>query len=133
MKTPIIQRFAQFAAILWLAGCGILLAMSLSADSDGFSPGLIPELYFCAVLVLSLVTWTLFGWDKWKASREGRRIPEKTLHMMAFLGGWPGAVIGQLMFRHKTVKAGFRLVLGLIVVAHVVCGLFALIQGMVSE
>jgi uncharacterized membrane protein YsdA (DUF1294 family) len=38
---------------------------------------------------------------------------------MAFLGGWPGALIGQRQFRHKTQKVTFRIVFWLVVVLHV--------------
>jgi len=39
------------------------------------------------------------------------RIPEAVLHVVALLGGSPGALIGQELFRHKTRKHAFRLVL----------------------
>ncbi|UOO82529.1 DUF1294 domain-containing protein [Uruburuella testudinis] len=35
------------------------------------------------------------------------RIAEKSLHVVALAGGWPGAQLGRLVFRHKTVKASF--------------------------
>ena len=44
---------------------------------------------------------------------------ERTLHLMAFLGGWPGALIGQRQFRHKTQKVSFRIVFWILVVLHV--------------
>jgi uncharacterized membrane protein YsdA (DUF1294 family) len=40
------------------------------------------------------------------------------LHLLALLGGWPGAVLGQQLFRHKTKKVVFRLVLWLILALH---------------
>ena len=44
---------------------------------------------------------------------------EPTLHLMAFLGGWPGALMGQRQFRHTTQKATFRIVFWIVVVLHV--------------
>jgi len=59
-------------------------------------------------LVLSVFTLLVYGKDKWAAKRQWRRTPEKTLHLLALIGGWPGAVLGQKLFRHKTQKHSFR-------------------------
>ena len=80
---------------------------------------LIAKIYAIVVAAVSLVTFGLFWIDKRRAIREsGNRIPEKTLFMAALLGGWPGALAGQKLFRHKTVKGSFRVVLTLIVGLH---------------
>ena len=58
--------------------------------------------------VMSAVTFIAYGVDKLRA-RSGRwRISEATLLVMGFIGGWPGAIIAQQLFRHKTRKASFR-------------------------
>jgi uncharacterized membrane protein YsdA (DUF1294 family) len=46
-------------------------------------------------------------------------VPEHTLQILAFLGGWPGALIGQRRFHHKTKKLAFLIVFWLVVVLHV--------------
>ena len=74
--------------------------------------------YAVVVFVMSLITFCTYGFDKYRAKRERRRVPEKTLHLMALLGGWPGAWLGQKAFRHKTQKASFRLVFWLSVIAN---------------
>jgi len=74
--------------------------------------------YLAMVFALSGVTFLAYGFDKRRARRGGRRIPENTLHLMEVLGGWPGALIGQRVFRHKTQKLFFRFVLWLCVVLH---------------
>ena len=58
-------------------------------------------------LLLSLVAFLLYGWDKRAAKRRGRRVPERVLLIVALLGGWPGAALAQRLFRHKTRKASF--------------------------
>ena len=75
--------------------------------------------YVSAVAVLSLVTFVVYGFDKRRAQLDGRRVPEKTLHLLAFLGGWPGALAGQRTFRHKTQKLSYRIVFWLCVIGHV--------------
>lgn len=58
---------------------------------------------------LSLVAFLMFGWDKWRASRSGRRVSERTLILLGALGGWPGGFLGARLFRHKTIKRSFRI------------------------
>jgi uncharacterized membrane protein YsdA (DUF1294 family) len=75
-------------------------------------------IYLSLVLVMSLVTFFAYGRDKGQAATGGRRIPERTLHLMAFLGGWPGALLAQRQFRHKTQKTSFRIVFCMVLVLH---------------
>jgi uncharacterized membrane protein YsdA (DUF1294 family) len=74
--------------------------------------------YLSLVLVMSFATFFAYGRDKGQAATGGRRIPERTLHLMAFLGGWPGAILGQRQFRHKTKKMSFRIVFWLVLALH---------------
>ena len=57
----------------------------------------------------STVTFLAFGFDKWRASRSGSRMPESSLVMFGALGGWPGGLFGMMVFRHKTAKWTFQL------------------------
>ena len=59
-------------------------------------------------LVLSAVTFMLYGWDKVSASGGHWRIQESTLNGLALLGGWPGGWIAQHAWRHKSRKASFQ-------------------------
>jgi uncharacterized membrane protein YsdA (DUF1294 family) len=69
--------------------------------------------------VMTIATMVVYGVDKRRANLEGQRIPERTLHILSLLGGWPGAILGQKFFRHKTVKKSFRLVFWLTVIGNV--------------
>lgn len=53
--------------------------------------------------------FVLFGFDKWRAGRGGRRVAEATLLWVSALGGWPGGLLGLIVFRHKSAKASFQL------------------------
>lgn len=65
------------------------------------------------VAFASVAALTLFGVDK-RAARLGHpRVRERTLLLWALAGGWPGALVGQRVFRHKTVDRAFRLGLAL--------------------
>ncbi|MGO3344724.1 MAG: DUF1294 domain-containing protein [Marinomonas sp.] len=61
-------------------------------------------------VILSLVTFIFYGWDKRAAKRDQHRVPEIRLHWLALLGGWPGAILAQKVFRHKTIKKRFRII-----------------------
>lgn len=77
-------------------------------------------------LVASLLTFGAYGLDKRAARLGNRRIPEARLHTFELLGGWPGALAGQSIFRHKRQKTRYMLVFWSIVALHVACwGAFA--------
>ena len=58
----------------------------------------------------TLVTFALYAWDKRAARRRGApRVRERTLHTWALLGGFAGALAGQLLRRHKSRRLGFGL------------------------
>ncbi len=56
----------------------------------------------------SLVVFILYGADKSAAQNNRWRTPESTLHLFALVGGWPGALIAQDIFRHKSKKEAFQ-------------------------
>ncbi len=57
--------------------------------------------------LLSLLLFTVMGADKGRARRGKRRVPEKTLFLLALLGGAPGGTLGMRVFRHKTRHRSF--------------------------
>ena len=79
----------------------------------------------------SLVAFAAFGIDKRAALKGKRRIPEARLHLMELIGGWPGAVLGAFVFRHKIRKPRYLLVLMLSIAAWLVAAWFvtAFISG----
>ncbi|HIE5388410.1 TPA: DUF1294 domain-containing protein [Enterobacter cancerogenus] len=60
------------------------------------------------LLLVNVLTMLIYGGDKLAARREWRRVPESTLLAYGFVGGWPGAIVGQQLFRHKTQKQPFK-------------------------
>ena len=55
-----------------------------------------------AILMISFITFCMYGIDKWKAKRGSWRISEKALLMSAFCFGGIGAFLGMRVFHHKT-------------------------------
>jgi uncharacterized membrane protein YsdA (DUF1294 family) len=74
------------------------------------------HLLACWLVSINLVTFAFYGHDKVQARGERGRVPEVVLHGLVFLGGTLGACLGMRLFRHKTIKAGFRLVFWMIAV-----------------
>ena len=51
---------------------------------------------------INLLTFIIYGIDKWFAKKNMWRIKEATLFFLAFIGGGTGAILGMLLFHHKT-------------------------------
>lgn len=66
----------------------------------------------------SAVAFGLYWYDKHQAKTGQWRTPEKVLHGVELLGGWPGALVAQQVFRHKTRKVSYQVVFWLIVAVH---------------
>ena len=80
--------------------------------------GRIPPIALGVLLLLSLLTFFVYGFDK-NAAEAGRwRTAENTLHLLSLIGGWPGAWIAQQLFRHKVSKTNFMAVYWTTVLAH---------------
>lgn len=79
---------------------------------------MLPSVLLATYAVLSVVTVALYRSDKAAAEQGRRRTPESTLHLLALLGGWPGALVARQAFRHKTVKQPFRTIFWATVVAN---------------
>jgi uncharacterized membrane protein YsdA (DUF1294 family)/cold shock CspA family protein len=56
---------------------------------------------------LSFLAFLAYAFDKSAALSGRRRTPEQTLHLISLAGGWPGALVAQQLFRHKTIKQSF--------------------------
>ena len=77
--------------------------------------------------VVSLIGFFIMGIDKLKAKKGAWRIPEKTLLLMAFLGGGVGVWLGMEVFRHKTKHLQFKYGVPLITILEfiAVCYVFS--------
>lgn len=76
-------------------------------------------LYIYLVLI-SMVAFVMMGIDKHRARRHRWRIPERTLFLTAVLGGSPGAILGMLLFRHKTRHKLFSIGLPAVLIVQLV-------------
>ena len=67
----------------------------------------------------NIVTFLIMGLDKLLAKRDKRRISEKTLLLTAFLMGGLGAWCGSKVFRHKTQKNKFKILLPVSILVNI--------------
>jgi uncharacterized membrane protein YsdA (DUF1294 family) len=63
----------------------------------------------CFFIVINIITFLVFGYDKWRAKNNKRRISEFNLLLLAGIGGTIGGLIGMTFFKHKTNKFSFIL------------------------
>jgi uncharacterized membrane protein YsdA (DUF1294 family) len=77
-------------------------------------------------LVSSSASFIAYGVDKSAAGTTRRRMRESTLHWLAVVGGWPGAMLAQRVFRHKTQKKSFRRVFWITVIVNVILAIAVL-------
>ena len=97
-----------------LAFVGALLAL--------FLLGRVPTAVVLAYVSLSVATFFAYAIDKSAATHNRWRTKESTLIGLGLFGGWPGALLGQKVFRHKTKKAEFQLAFWISVLIN--CGAF---------
>lgn len=108
--------FTALALIAVLAGVGVL-------------PWALAGAYAGA----SLLSWLMYYFDKAAAERGARRTPESTLHLVDLLGGWPGGLVAQQQFRHKTIKTSFQAVFWITVVVNVAAAAWLVRTGLAAE
>jgi len=82
----------------------LFLAIICGLAAGGRLPLVVPAVYLAASVAAAIAYWT----DKSAARTGAWRTPERTLHILALMGGWPGALVAQRVFRHKSAKPSFR-------------------------
>ena len=65
------------------------------------------SIMYCVVMV-NVATLAVYGWDKFRAVRRRRRVPEWILLCLAGAGGSLGALFAMRLFRHKTLHLKFK-------------------------
>jgi len=71
------------------------------------------------LLFLNALTFVLMFLDKWFAHARMRRVPERLFYLLTFLGGSLGMLLGMFLFRHKTKKLSFQLIVGILILVQI--------------
>lgn len=94
---------------------GLFLFSMLASCLLGYTPAGIAVIF----IGFSVATYIAYAKDKRAAINGEWRVSEGSLHLMALLCGWPGAVVAQQKLRHKTRKVSFLAVFWLTVAVNV--------------
>ena len=73
----------------------------------------------CYIVVINLVSFMMFGIDKYKARRGQWRISEATLLAVAAIGGSIGVWMGMKVWHHKTLHSKFRYGVPIMLLVHI--------------
>lgn len=71
------------------------------------------------LLMINVVTFLVYAADKRKAKKGKMRVPEKTLFLLAGIGGSMGALLGMQVLRHKTKHMSFVIGIPLILIVQI--------------
>ena len=74
------------------------------------------------LVIINMITYVVYGIDKWKAKQSKWRIRESTLLGLAAIGGSIGALLAMKILRHKTLHNQFKYGVPLILVAQIAIG-----------
>lgn len=118
----LLSSLQKHPAIIW----GLVLASFFLL----FFFQLFPHALLLGIVCISVLTFSVYALDKVAAQKGQRRVPEKTLHLLSLLGGWPGALFAQKQLRHKTQKKAFQLLFWATVVIN--CGILILFENMIQ-
>lgn len=86
-------------------------------------------IFIIYLLLINVLAFITFGADKSKAKRHVWRIPEKTLFLLALLGGGIGAWLGMYFFHHKTRHTAFVIGIPLITAIEYIGGYLLLLKS----
>lgn len=81
---------------------------------------IIPPIVIAWYTLLCVITYVTYAIDKTAAQTGGWRTSEATLHSLASIGGWPGALIAQQILHHKSRKQEFQFVYKITVIFNLV-------------
>jgi len=99
----ILRKVDKKGLILWL-----LLSLVMTLVAYNATPLMVVESLFLAANMAAFIVMLI---DKNQAIHGGRRLSERSLFLIALLGGSPGVVTGVYLLRHKSRKLSFKLIL----------------------
>ncbi|SHO72452.1 DUF1294 domain-containing protein [Flavobacterium cucumis] len=84
------------------------------------------EALFIYLIVINNLCFLTFGYDKWQAKKNKRRISEFKLLFLTGVGGTIGGIVSMYLFKHKTNKFSFTLAFYAIAILQIVLFYFGM-------
>ena len=81
------------------------------------------------LIVVNVVTFFVYGIDKWKSKRDKWRIPEAQLLGVAVIGGSIGAWAGMKVWHHKTMHKKFKYGVPAILIIQIILAILIITQN----
>ena len=126
----VVAEICAVCSIAWMLfgsfGNGMALLKEWLGNIDNLSKLYVPFILFAAGM--NVVSFLAFWLDKRYAVRQKWRIKESTLFVISILFGAVGAVLGMRVFRHKTKKLGFVVLLPILALLQIVIVIWCSIQ-----
>ncbi len=107
------RSFVLFGLLAVGAAVGLFLLLETTTEWSW---------YWNWLIAAGGVTFLFYGFDKVSAKAGTGRVPELLLHLLALAGGFAGAILGMLVFRHKSNFRAHPLFLPIMIVSGVLWG-----------
>lgn len=78
------------------------------------------ELIYLYLILINIITFIVFIWDKNKSKKKKWRIPESRLLLLSLIGGSMGGLLGMFIARHKTNHIKFTVGMPLILLINLI-------------
>lgn len=86
---------------------------------QGGEPGRMVKVIMLWFVVINIIGYVVMSEDKNKARKRRERVPEKTLFLLAAMGGALGVLIAMYRKRHKTRHMSFRIGIPLLLLLNI--------------
>lgn len=95
------RLFSRLIPVISVIACFTVIGLAVYMNR-------IPPFIMAFYVLFTLLTFFIYAADKSAAKKGHWRIKETSLHLLSLAGGWPGALLAQRIFRHKTRKKMFQ-------------------------
>lgn len=107
------RNFSVFGGLAAIAALALLLVLESTTTWAW---------YWNWLLAAGVAAFLIYGYDKVSAKAGAGRVPESLLHLLALAGGFAGALLGMVVFRHKSNFRAHPLFLPVIILGGVLWG-----------
>ncbi len=118
-KHHILMLMLALPGMVLLSACGEQNGIPRQGGVAAMAGQSLSDVILACLIAINVVTFFMYGIDKWKAKRGKWRISEAALLGMAVIGGSVGAWLGMRVWHHKTMHKKFRYGIPLILLAQV--------------